>query len=121
MGRIVNSNIEKGKVAKKTASRVRHIPQRTCVGCRQVIEKKALIRLVRTDEGIIIDPGGKLAGRGAYLHEHKECWEKGLKGSLANALKIELTENDRKLLRAFMANLPDEPEKPIVIGTKADA
>jgi len=96
-------------VAKKPGLRVRHIPQRTCVGCRQVLEKKTLIRLVRTNEGIVIDPGGKIAGRGAYLHEQKQCWEKGLKGSLANALKTELTEMDRDVLRSYLATLPDEP------------
>jgi len=73
------------------------------------MEKKTLIRLVRTNEGIVIDPGGKIAGRGAYLHEQKQCWEKGLKGSLANALKTELTEMDRDVLRSFLATLPDEP------------
>lgn len=95
-------------MAKKTAIRVRHIPQRTCVGCHQVMEKRALIRLVRTEEGVVIDPGGKIAGRGAYLHEHRACWEKGLKGSLANALKTELTETDRELIRSFLRNLPDD-------------
>jgi uncharacterized protein len=73
------------------------------------MEKKTLIRLVRTNEGIVIDPGGKIAGRGAYLHEQKQCWEKGLKGSLANALKTELTEMDRDVLRSYLATLPDEP------------
>jgi predicted RNA-binding protein YlxR (DUF448 family) len=72
------------------------------------MEKKTLIRLVRTNEGIVIDPGGKIAGRGAYLHEQKQCWEKGLKGSLANALKTEWTEMDRDVLRSFLATLPDE-------------
>ncbi len=82
-------------------------------------EKKTLIRLVRTAEGIVIDPGGKLAGRGAYLHESRSCWEKGLKGSLANALKTELTEKDREVLRSYLANLPDEPiQSDAVIDTE---
>jgi predicted RNA-binding protein YlxR (DUF448 family) len=97
-------------VAKKTAIRARHIPQRTCVGCRQVLSKKGLIRLVRTPEGVIIDPSGKAAGRGAYLHELKDCWEKGLRGPLANALKTELTEMDRARLKAYMANIPVETD-----------
>jgi len=89
------------------------------VGCRQVNEKKTFIRLVRTAEGVVIDPGGKLAGRGAYLHDSKKCWEKGLKGSLANALKTELTEKDRELLRSYLANLPDEPiQSGAVINTE---
>ncbi len=114
MGRIENKS--NGKVAKKTAIRVRHIPQRTCVGCHQVMEKKALIRLVRTTEGIVIDPGGKIAGRGAYLHELRQCWEKGLKGSLANALKTELTETDRDLLRSFLINLPDDSKNSVSVS-----
>jgi len=88
--------------------RVKHIPQRTCVACRQIMEKKKLIRLVRTDEGVVIDLSGKLAGRGAYLHDNRSCWEKALKGSLANALKIELTEKDRDVLRSFLSKLPDD-------------
>ncbi len=89
------------------------------MGCRQVNEKKTFIRLVRTAEGVVIDPGGKLAGRGAYLHDSKKCWEKGLKGSLANALKTELTEKDRELLRSYLANLPDEPiQSGAVINTE---
>jgi len=79
------------------------------VGCHQVHEKKVLIRLVRTSEGIVIDPGGKIAGRGAYLHEQRSCWEKGLKGSLARALKTELTETDREVLMSFLATLPEDP------------
>jgi predicted RNA-binding protein YlxR (DUF448 family) len=97
-------------VAKKTVTRVRHIPQRTCVGCRQVLPKRGLIRLVRTSEGIIIDPGGKIAGRGAYLHELKDCWEKGLKGPLAKALKTELTELDRGRLKSYMDTIPVESQ-----------
>jgi predicted RNA-binding protein YlxR (DUF448 family) len=72
------------------------------------MEKKKLIRLVRTDEGVVIDLSGKLAGRGAYLHDNRSCWEKALKGSLANALKIELTEKDRDVLRSFLSKLPDD-------------
>jgi predicted RNA-binding protein YlxR (DUF448 family) len=81
------------------------------VGCRQVLEKKTLIRLVRTPEGVVIDHSGKLAGRGAYLHENRPCWEKGLKGPLANALKTELTEKDRDVLRSFLSQISDDPKE----------
>lgn len=95
-------------MAKKKAVKVRHIPQRTCVGCRQVLPKKGLIRLVRTSEGVVIDPGGKAPGRGAYMHELKTCWEKGLKGSIASALKTELTEKDRISLKSYMTDFPED-------------
>lgn len=41
---------------------------RTCCQTREVLEKKDLIRVVRTPEGnVIIDQTGKSNGRGAYL------------------------------------------------------
>jgi hypothetical protein len=48
-----------------------------------------------------------MAGRGAYLHNLRSCWQKALKGGLAQALKTELKEEDRKQLTAFMATLTD--------------
>jgi predicted RNA-binding protein YlxR (DUF448 family) len=94
-------------VSKKTG-RKKHVPQRTCVGCREVLPKRSLIRIVRGPEAVQIDPTGKLAGRGAYLHDRRSCWERGLKGALANALKTELTAADRDHLIAYMATLPED-------------
>lgn len=99
-------------MAKKTAKRIKHVPQRTCVGCRETLAKRGLIRVVRTEQGVRVDPTGKLAGRGAYLHDRRACWERGLKGALSHALKTELTDQDQEGLRAFMAGLSDEPEQP---------
>jgi predicted RNA-binding protein YlxR (DUF448 family) len=48
-----------------------------------------------------------MAGRGAYLHDQRSCWERGMKGGLAHALKTELTEKDREKLTAYLADLPD--------------
>jgi len=95
-------------VAKKVSKRVKHVPQRTCIGCRQVLPKRTLIRIVRTTNGVRIDPTGKAAGRGAYLHQKRSCWEQAMKGALASALKIELTESDRAVLLEFMQTLPEE-------------
>jgi predicted RNA-binding protein YlxR (DUF448 family) len=94
-------------VPRKTIRR-RHVPQRTCVGCREVLAKRSLIRIVRTPGGVQIDPTGKMAGRGAYLHDRRSCWEHGLKGALAHALKTELTDVDRKNLTEFMSSLPED-------------
>ena len=68
--------------------------------------KRQLVRVVRTADGVLVDPTGKLAGRGAYLHDRRSCWESGLAGSLAHALKTELTADDRERLEAFMKTLP---------------
>lgn len=97
-------------MAKKPVGRVKHIPQRTCVGCREVLSKRQMLRIVRTTEGVRVDPTGKLAGRGAYLHDKRSCWVRGLKGALAHALKAELTNDDRVRLEEFMNTLPIEAE-----------
>jgi len=76
--------------------------------------KRNLIRLVRTEQGVQVDPTGKLAGRGAYLHDAKSCWVKGLKGPLAHALRTGLTEQDMVVLTAYMETLPAENEKSSV-------
>jgi predicted RNA-binding protein YlxR (DUF448 family) len=94
-------------VPQKTVRR-KHVPQRTCVGCRAVLPKRTLIRIVKRPEGVQIDPTGKLAGRGAYLHDRRSCWERGLKGALAHALKTEITVADKDRLAAFAATLPEE-------------
>jgi uncharacterized protein len=90
----------------KKPSKQKHVPQRTCVGCREVMPKRSLIRIVRNTNGIAVDITGKLPGRGAYLHDVLACWEKGLKGSLAQALKTELTLEDKEKLVAFAKSLP---------------
>ena len=95
-------------MTKKPAQRVKHVPQRTCVGCREVLPKRKMIRIVRTAEGVQVDPTGKLAGRGAYLHDRHECWGRGLKGALANALKVTLTLDERRKLEEFMSTLPPD-------------
>jgi len=95
-------------VSGKPVKRPKHIPQRTCVGCRETLPKRVLVRLVRRPEGVQVDPTGKLAGRGAYLHDRRSCWENGLKGALARALKVTLSPEDLAVLRQFMQSLPHE-------------
>lgn len=97
-------------MAKKTAKRVKHVPQRTCVGCRETLPKRTLVRVVRTPEGLRVDPTGKVPGRGAYLHDRRSCWERGLKGPLAHALKVEISDQDRETLRTFMETLSETME-----------
>jgi predicted RNA-binding protein YlxR (DUF448 family) len=94
-------------MAKKPVQRVKHVPQRTCVGCREVLPKRRMIRIVRTAEGVRVDPTSKMAGRGAYLHDRRECWERGLKGALANALKTTLSVDERVNLEEYMSTLSE--------------
>jgi hypothetical protein len=78
------------------------------VACRETKDKRELIRVVRTPEGIfIIDPTGKANGRGAYLCKQANCWEKGLhRQRLAQALRVTLTTEQITTLQAqFQAEL----------------
>lgn len=80
--------------------RSRPVPQRTCVVCRDKTSKRALVRLVRTDQGVLVDATGKLNGRGAYLCTRSECWDRALSSDVLNrALRVTLTAEDRERLR----------------------
>ena len=71
------------------------IPQRQCLGCREMKDKKALIRVVRSPQGeITLDFVGKKPGRGAYVCPSRNC--------LAKARK------SRALERAFSTQIPDQ-------------
>lgn len=65
------------------------IPQRKCVGCQEMRNKKELLRILRTEDGqVILDTTGRKNGRGAYLCYSKECFERAVKSkSLERALK----------------------------------
>jgi predicted RNA-binding protein YlxR (DUF448 family) len=76
----------------------KHIPQRMCIACRQSQDKRSLVRLVRTPDGVFVDNSGKLSGRGAYLHADSNCWEKGIKNHLEKALRTTLSPADRERL-----------------------
>ena len=70
--------------------KVKKIPQRQCVGCREMKEKKPLLRVVTSPEGAVsLDFGGKKPGRGAYVCRDVECLRKARKSrALERALEI---------------------------------
>lgn len=73
----------------------RKIPQRKCVGCGEMIPKKELLRVLRTQEGeFVLDRTGKMNGRGAYLCQSQECFKKAVK--------------NRGLERSFKQAIPSE-------------
>ena len=48
--------------------KVKKIPQRQCVGCREMKDKKSLLRVVKSPEGVVsLDFVGKKPGRGGRL------------------------------------------------------
>ncbi len=71
------------------------IPMRQCLGCREMKEKRELIRVVRSPEGeITLDFKGKAPGRGAYVCRSAECLKKAVRS--------------KALERAFSTRIPDE-------------
>ncbi len=87
-----------------------------CVSCRERSAKRVLTRIVRTPAGMVeIDPTGKLNGRGAYLCDQRQCWERALAtGNLARALNIEIPAEASVTLRDFAATRPERAaEEPV--------
>ena len=81
--------------------KVKKIPQRRCVGCNNMKDKKELIRVVSSAEGeVSIDKIGKKPGRGAYVCPTSECITKAVKEKrLEKALDVAIgSEIYEKLL-----------------------
>ncbi|MDW7675053.1 MAG: YlxR family protein [Bacillota bacterium] len=76
-------------------AKVKKIPQRMCVGCNEMKEKRDLIRIVKSPEGqIFVDRTGKKSGRGAYICPNKNCLEKAFKQKgLERSFKEKMGEN----------------------------
>ena len=73
---------------------MKKIPMRTCVITGEKLEKKELIRVVRTPEGnVIVDETGKSNGRGAYLKKDVATIEKAKKSKILNKkLEVEVPD-----------------------------
>lgn len=66
-----------------------------CVGCREMKNKRELVRIVRSPQGDIdLDTTGKKPGRGAYICPEPECLKQAIKG--------------KRLQKALEQNIPDE-------------
>ena len=96
-------------MAGKQPERARHVPQRTCMVCRRQFDKRRLTRVVRAPSGVVIDPTGKQNGRGAYLCDQPDCWDKAIRhvGILNQALNAQVTE-------AELAVIAADPRRPVV-------
>jgi hypothetical protein len=71
------------------------IPLRQCIACRELKDKRDMLRVVKNQEGkIFLDFSGKAAGRGAYICDNADCITKLKKQRLIN--------------KAFSCNVDDE-------------
>lgn len=62
----------------------RKIPMRMCVVTKERFPKKELIRVVKTENGVIVDETGKVNGHGAYLKKELSVIEKAQKTKILN-------------------------------------
>lgn len=63
--------------------KVKKIPQRQCIACRELKEKREMLRVTKQTEGnIFLDFSGKANGRGAYICDNPDCVKKLKKSRL---------------------------------------
>lgn len=44
------------------------------------------------------------------MHDQRSCWEAGLRGPLAHALRMDISQDDRRILLAHVDGLPDDSD-----------
>ena len=82
---------------------MKKIPMRTCVVTKEKLPKRELIRVVRTENGVIVDPTGKVNGRGAYLKLDKEVILKAKNSKVLDRhLEVVVPENVYDELNSFL-------------------
>lgn len=84
---------------------MKKIPQRQCIACSEMKDKRELIRIIRSPEGeYLLDTTGKLNGRGAYVCDNSQCMKalvsrKGLDRSFKEKIPSQVYE---MLEKAFL-------------------
>ena len=98
--------------------KVKKIPQRQCVGCREMKDKRALIRAVKSPQGeVSLDFTGKKPGRGAYVCPSAACLAKARKaGRIARARARKSRALGRGLDTAIPESVYEEMEKEMANG-----
>lgn len=86
---------------------VKKVPQRQCIGCGEMKNKKDMLRVIKTPEGeILLDATGRKNGRGAYICPSAECLKKavksrGLERSFKMAIPMEVYESLEKEMESI--------------------
>jgi len=95
---------------------MKHEPERTCIGCRGVFEKDAVVRIVAGPLGVVIDYREKLPGRAAYVCPTVECITKSLsKENLSRSLHSRVRSPDAEVFIAQLSTLITEKIKALIV------
>ena len=86
------------------------IPQRQCIGCGEMKNKKEMLRVLKTtDEQIIIDAPGRKNGRGAYICPSMDCYKKAVKNKgLERSLKMAIPKEVYEALEKEMDSIGEQ-------------
>lgn len=82
-------------------------PQRQCIGCGEMKNKKEMIRVLKTPEGeFTLDSTGRKNGRGAYVCPSMECLKKAIKTKgLERSFKMAIPKEVYETLEKEMEHL----------------
>ncbi|MDO5406803.1 MAG: YlxR family protein [Eubacteriales bacterium] len=83
------------------------VPQRQCIGCGEMKNKKEMIRILKTPEGeFTVDATGRKNGRGAYICPSMDCFQKAVKGrGLERSFKMAIPKEVYETLEKEMEQL----------------
>lgn len=83
------------------------VPMRQCVGCRELRNKKDLMRILKTpDNNVIFDDTGRMNGRGAYICPSVECLKKARRTkAIERSLDISITDEVYDAIERQMSEL----------------
>ena len=82
-------------------------PQRQCIGCGEMKNKKEMIRILKTPEGeFVVDATGRKNGRGAYICPSMDCFKKSVKvKGLERSFKMAIPKEVYETLEKEMEQL----------------
>ena len=85
-------------------------PQRQCIGCGEMKNKRELIRVLKgTDDVISIDATGRKNGRGAYICPSMACFEKAVKSrGLERSFKMAIPKEVYESLKKEMEQIDEQ-------------
>ena len=86
------------------------VPQRQCIGCGEMKNKRELIRVLKgTDDVISIDATGRKNGRGAYICPSMACFEKAVKSrGLERSFKMAIPKEVYESLKKEMEQIDEQ-------------
>ncbi len=73
---------------------MKKIPMRTCVVTKERLPKKELLRIVKTESGVVVDETGKVNGHGVYIKKDLSVLDKCKKSKILDKLLETNISND---------------------------